>query len=170
MSNQLIIRPETSADAAAIYDITKRAFAPMPYAGGDEQELITTLRDGGALTISLVAEVAGVLVGHIAFSPATSDDGAAGWFALGPVSVDPDWQKRGIGGALITAGFARLKAINAAGCILTGNPAYYQRFGFKPCPDLAPLREPAPFFMAIELGGNFPKARFAFHPLFYNEG
>jgi putative acetyltransferase len=170
MTSQLTIRSETPADEAAIYDITKRAFAPMPYAGGDEQELITTLRDGGALTISLVAELEGVLVGHIAFSPATSDDGAAGWFALGPVSVDPDYQKQGIGGALIKAGFARLNALDAAGCILTGNPTYYQRFGFKPCPDLAPLREPAPFFMAIELGGKRPTARFAFHPLFYNEG
>jgi putative acetyltransferase len=170
MKSELTIRPETHGDEAAIYDITKRAFAPMPYAAGDEQELITTLRNGGALTLSLVAEMDGVLVGHIAFSPATSEDGASGWYGLGPVSVDPDHQNQGIGGALIEAGFTQLAAVNAVGCILTGNPAYYQRFGFKPCPDLAPVREPAQFFMALAFGGKLPGARFAFHPLFYGEG
>jgi putative acetyltransferase len=168
MTENMIIHPETPADFAAIYDITKRAFAPMPYAGGDEQDLIDALRAGGALTLSLVGELDSDVVGHIAFSPATSDDGAMGWYALGPVSVEPRLQKQGVGGALIKAGLARLVDLGAAGCILTGNPLYYIRFGFKLCPELAPEREPAQFFMAIELGGVLPSARFAFHPLFYD--
>jgi putative acetyltransferase len=170
MTAKLSIRLETPADCAAIYDLTKRAFASMPYAGGDEQDLIDTLRAGGALTVSLVAKLEGAVVGHVAFSPATSEDGAADWYALGPISVDPRVQKQGIGGALIMEGFMRLRQLGAAGCILTGNPLYYQHFGFKLCPNLAPHREPAQFFMAIELGSTLPTGRFGFHPLFYAEG
>jgi putative acetyltransferase len=40
----MIIRPEAPGDEAAIFDLTRRAFAPMPYAGGDEQDVIDRLR------------------------------------------------------------------------------------------------------------------------------
>ena len=43
------IRPEQPGDEAAIYDLTKRAFAPMPFAGGDEQDLVNALRDAGCI-------------------------------------------------------------------------------------------------------------------------
>ena len=54
---QAIIRDERRGDVRAIYDLTKRAFAPMPFAGGNEQDLINIVRDAGALSISLVAEI-----------------------------------------------------------------------------------------------------------------
>jgi putative acetyltransferase len=163
------IRPETAADEKAIYDLTKAAFAPMPYAGGDEQDLVNRLRDRGALVLSLVAVQGEAIVGHVAFSPAFAQDGSAGWYALGPVAVAPPHQHQGVGGLLITAGLTQLKAWNAAGCILTGNPAYYTRFGFESCPDLAPSCEPAQYFMIVPLGNKKPTSIMAFHPLFYNE-
>jgi putative acetyltransferase len=168
--NTISIRPEQAADHAAIYDITKRAFAPMPYAGGDEQDLIDTLRAGGALTLSLVAVEGDRVVGHVAFSPATAADGSPNWFALGPVSVAPEVQSKGIGGMLIHAGIDRLKAMNASGCILTGNPKYYARFGFLPFPELAPACEPAQYFMILPLAVTSPTSTMAFHPLFYANG
>jgi putative acetyltransferase len=67
------------------------------------------LRAAGALTISLVAEIDGQVVGHIAFSPVTVSDGATGWYGLGPVSVLPDYQKQGIEKALINEGLSSLK-------------------------------------------------------------
>jgi putative acetyltransferase len=166
----LTLRPETLGDHAAIYALTKRAFAPMPYAGGDEQDLINALRDAGALTLSLVAIQNDALVGHIAFSPAFAADSSPGWFALGPVSVAPEVQSQGIGAALIKAGIADLEARGAAGCILTGNPQYYTRFGFVLFPDLAPKEEPAEFFMILPMGVAEPTARMAFHPAFYEGG
>jgi putative acetyltransferase len=165
--NTITIRPETSADQAAIYDVTQRAFAPMPYAGGDEQDLIDTLRAGDALTLSLVAVEGDRVVGHIAFSPAIAADGSTSWFALGPVSVAPDVQSYGIGAMLIREGIDRLKAMDASGCILTGNPKYYTRFGFLPFPDLAPACEPAQYFMILPLAVLKPTSIMAFHPLFY---
>jgi len=162
-----VIRDEQPEDQAAIHGLTQRAFAPMPFAAGDEQDLIDALRAAGALSLSLVAILDGKLVGHIAFSPAGTEDGQSGWYALGPVSAEPDLQRSGIGSALIRAGIQRLAAIGASGFILTGNPAYYSRFGFRPCPDLCPPEDPAEYFMVLPLGDEAPSSRFAFHPLFH---
>lgn len=162
-----VIRDEQPDDLAAIHDLTRRAFAPMPFAAGDEQDLIDALRDAGALSLSLVATIDGKLVGHIAFSPATTEDGGSAWFALGPVAVEPNLQKQGVGSALINSGIQRLGAAGASGFILTGNPAYYTRFGFKPRPDLCPPEDPAEYFMVLALGDEEPSSRFAFHPLFH---
>jgi putative acetyltransferase len=162
------IRPETPADHAAIYDLTKRAFAPMPYAGGDEQDLINQLREAGALAISLVAELDGRIVGHIAFSPAFAADGSEGWYALGPVSAEPELKHQGIGSAIIKAGIAMLRERDAAGCVLVGSPAYYTRFGFRPFPDLCPKGEPAEFFQILPLRTQIPTEVVGFHPLFHD--
>ncbi|MEO0577369.1 MAG: N-acetyltransferase, partial [Pseudomonadota bacterium] len=84
----MIIREETATDYASIRAVTIDAFRGMPHAGGDEQDVIERLRAADALSLSLVATDNNDVVGHIAFSPAESADGAASWFALGPVSVD----------------------------------------------------------------------------------
>ncbi len=94
---QATIRDERLEDIPAIYDITKRAFAPMLFADGNEQNLINAVRDAGALSISLVAEIDSMVVGHVAFTPATAADGSPGWFGLGPVAVEPERQRKGIG-------------------------------------------------------------------------
>ena len=85
---------------------------------------------GGELTVSLVAETDG-LVGHVAFSPVLIADGSAGWYGLAPVAVLPEWQRRGVGAALIRRGLAILGARGAAGCVVLGDPAYYGRFGYN---------------------------------------
>ncbi|MGB7405619.1 MAG: N-acetyltransferase [Pacificimonas sp.] len=167
MPNAPIIRPERSEDSQAIHALTKAAFAPMLFAGGNEPDIVDALRDAGALTLSLVAEQGGEIVGHVAFSPMTSDDGAEGWCALGPVSAAPDRQKQGIGRALIEAGLDELRAKGAAGCALTGNPLYYRRFGFEVTPDICPPGEPAEYFMTLPLAAPPPSATLHFHPIFH---
>jgi putative acetyltransferase len=164
---EIVVRPEEPRDFAAIHDLTLRAFAPMSFSAGDEPDLINTLRSAGALTFSLVAERKGGITGHVAFSPAYADDKSDGWFALGPISVEPSLQRQGIGTQLIRNGIDRLRAIDAAGCILVGDPSYYPRHGFRPFPDLAPEREPAEYFMILPLGISRPVARMRFHPAFY---
>lgn len=160
------LRPETPADADAIRALTQRAFAGRPYASGTEAALVDALRLAGALTLSLVAEEGGQILGHIAFSPAT---GAADWFALGPISVEPARQRQGIGTALIQAGLDALRAQGARGCILIGDTGYYARHGFAPRPDLCPPGEPAAHYM-IHAFGPAPTAPLAFHPIFHEAG
>ncbi len=141
----------------------------MPYAGGDEQDIVDRLRSVDALTVSLVAVVDDELVGHVAFSPAKSADATGPWFTLGPVSVLPGHQRSGIGSALIRAGLARIEAAGAAGCILTGNPDYYRRFGFELSPANAPQQDYAEFFMIRSFTLARPKGALRFHRAFYGD-
>ena len=88
----MIIRSETPSDIEAIYDVTKAAFEYHPSSRQVEHFIIRDLRAAGALSLSLVSEVDGRIVGHIAFSPVTISDGTPHWYGLGPVSVLPDFQ------------------------------------------------------------------------------
>jgi putative acetyltransferase len=162
----MIVRPETSDDRVAIGNVIRAAFAGKPYAAGDEAELVDVLRDAGALTVSLVAELNGAVVGQVALSPATPSDRRAGWYALGPVSVLPELQGRQIGSALVWAGLRSFTALGAEGCILTGDPQYYVRFGFALAPANLPQGEPREFFQVKLLGGQMPTGPIAFHPAF----
>jgi len=161
------IRAENSADHEAIHTITEMSFRGMPYADGDEQDLINRLRTVGALTLSLVAVAEGVVVGHIAFSPVNAMDESQPWFALGPVSVLPDRQGKGIGSALIEQGLTHIRGLGALGCILTGNPAYYRRFGFELAPQNAPPDEPQEFFMLKLFAPGAARSTLHFHDSFY---
>jgi putative acetyltransferase len=161
------IRHECAEDAQAIHDLTARAFAPMPFAGGDEQLLPARFRSANVLALSLVAELGGKVIGQLTLTPAIAADSAPGWFALGPISVDPDYQKHGIGSRMIAAAIGWLKSKNAAGCALVGNPAYYGRFGWRPAPDLTPAGEPAEYYQILPLADAEPKTIISFHPLFY---
>ena len=96
VTDKVLIRNETSADVSAIADVTVAAFKTLAISNHTEQFIIAALRAAKALTVSLVAEVDGRLVGHIAFSPVTISDGSPNWYGLGPVSVLPEWQRRGI--------------------------------------------------------------------------
>jgi putative acetyltransferase len=126
----ILIRPEALTDHDAIYDVTKRAFAPMPYAGGNEQDLVNVLRNVGALSLSLVAEQHGKVVGHVALSPVAHESGVEEWFGLGPISVEPALQRQGVGGMLISEAKTWMNARKARGCILVGDTKYYSRHGF----------------------------------------
>lgn len=162
-----IIRSERSADAEAIRHVTLEAFRNMPFADGDEHELVGALRDSGALVVSLVAELDGSIIGHIAISPATAADGSMGWYALGPVSVRPDFQRAGIGSALIEEAMRQIESLGAGGCILTGDPNFYARFGFISAPEAAPSDEPAEYFMIRTMNGSQAQGPFRFHEAFH---
>jgi putative acetyltransferase len=110
------------------------------------------------------------MVGHVAFSPAVPADHAKGWYTLGPVSVEPDVQRQGIGEALIRTGLRSLQALNATGCIVLGDTNYYSRFGFLKAPDLSPAADYAEHFMVLSLTGQTPACRFGFHTAFEPEG
>ena len=162
----LLLRREREADAAKIHAITDAAFRGMPYASGDEAAIVDRLRRSGGLALSLVALIDDDLIGHVAFSPAVAADGSAPWFALGPVSVRPDQQRQGVGSALIRRGLKLLADDNALGCILVGDPAYYQRFDFKLAPDNSPSQDYAPYFMLCRFAQTQPSGTLSFHDAF----
>ena len=166
-SERLRIEPERPGDALEIGRITTAAFAPMPFSEGDEARVIEALREAGALSLSLVAIAAeGELVGHVAFSPVRIDGRAGDWYGLGPVSVAPSMQRRGIGIALITEGLDRLRGLDAGGCVLLGNPDYYRRFGFVSDPAVTYQGRPNRYFQRLVLRGPAAKGDVSFHPAF----
>lgn len=126
----MLIRAERPADIDAIRDLTGRAFMGMPYRQGTEAPIIRLLRQSGDLALSLVAEEDGTVIGHVAFSPVRIGGASGKWFGLGPISVEPARQRSGIGKALIKSGLEILKAQDAAGVALIGDPDVYRSSGF----------------------------------------
>ncbi len=111
-----------------------------------EADLVDTLRRDGDLVLSLVAEIGGVIGGHIALSKLTSPVGA---LALAPISVAPHLQRQGVGSALVTAALERAAGLGYAIVFVLGDPRYYARFGFST--DTAEQFDcefAGPFFMA----------------------
>ena len=123
------IRREKLIDIKSIHALHTAAFGRR-----DEAVIVDDLRADGALWLSHVAELEGEIIGHAAYSPAIVADAAREhlFLALGPIAVLPRWQRRGVGAALIKAGF---QAVNDAGIgllFLVGHTDYYPRFGFQP--------------------------------------
>ncbi len=154
----------------AITEVTVAAFATLALSNHTEQFIIAALRAAKALTISLVAEVAGRVIGHIAFSPVTISDGTPNWYGLGPVSVLPEYQRQGIGKALILEGLSRLKKMKAKGCCLVGHPGYYGKFGFNNTPGLGHEGVPPEAFFALSFDGHIPQGTVTFHDGFKADG
>ncbi len=163
----MIVRPEREEDIDAIRALTETAFKTAPHADGTEHLIIDRLRAAGALTLSLVAEAGGAIVGHVAFSPVALSDGSEDWYGLGPISVDPARQGEGIGGKLIREGLERLKALGATGCVLLGDPVYYSRFGFEPDPKLTLDGVPPEYFMRVAFSPVYGEGTVSYHPGFY---
>jgi putative acetyltransferase len=161
----MIIRPEASGDEQAIHDLTQTAFANMWFSDGTECSIIDALRKDGDLTLSFVAVEGDRIVGHVAFSP-VKIEGHDGWFGLGPISVSPDLQRRGIGKALIGTGLNQLRQRGANGCALIGDPGYYSQVGFVSNGKLQHGDLEAQYVQFIVFQGPEPSGRLKFAPGF----
>lgn len=170
MKPDATIRNETSVDASAISEVTVAAFNTLAISNHTEQFIIEALRADNALTVSLVAEMEDRVIGHIAFSPVTISDGTLDWYGLGPVSVLPEYQRQGIGKALIREGLAQLRGMHARGCCLVGHPEYYKKFGFDNVPKLVYEGVPPEVFFAMSFDGNIPQGTVTFHKGFKADG
>jgi putative acetyltransferase len=123
----LTLRPETPSDVSAISAVLRASF-PTPL----EAELVERLRSDGDLAVSLVASVAGEIVGHVAFSK-TEVVGGAGvrpvaWLA--PLAVLEPNRRRGIAQGLVLAGIELSRTQGYDYAVVVGEPSYYARFGF----------------------------------------
>ena len=169
---KLFIRNENLGDAKQIHDLTREAFGPQPYSSHTEQFIVDALRQANALTVSLVAELDAAelnsqLVGHVAISPVSITNGSDAWFGLGPISVHPTVQGKGVGSRLMAQSLGDLRKLGAAGCVLLGNPAYYSRFGFEPVDGLILADVPKEYFQALLLNSEiFPQGEVSYHAAF----
>ena len=160
-----MIREERADDAEAIAELIERAFAKARHSDGTEALIVARLRAAGTLSVSLVNEIDATIVGHVAFSPVAIER-VDRWFGLGPVAVAPQHQGAGIGAALIETGLERLRANGANGCVVLGDPHYYDRFGFRAVGGLVYPGAPAPYFQALAFSGMPPRGKVRYHPAF----
>ena len=157
-----IFRPETQKDYATVEFLTREAFWNKYQPGCSEHYLLHILRGKPAVVTELcdVCEMDGEIVGHIFYTRAqiVSDTGEAfPVLTFGPISVRPDMQGQGIGSRLIRSTMQRAAGMGYAGVVITGNPAYYHRFGFRPAADFGILYEDGssfPELMAAALGNS----------------
>lgn len=165
-----IIRPEKPSDVAAIHALTEAAFLNTPHTSHTEQFIVDALRHAGALSISLVAEEGGTVVGHVAVSPVSISDGSRGYFGLGPISVSPERQGQGIGSLLMQSALRLLRERGAAGCVLLGYPEFYHRFGFKPEAELILPGARAENFQVVSFGSTVSRGVVTYHEAFRARG
>lgn len=163
---QIIIRNEKTEDTQAIDVLTQLAFKGVEHSLQTESAIIDVLRNEGALTISLVAELQGNIVGHIAFSPVLINAQQGHWYGLGPVSVHPHLHNQGIGTALIKEGLKRLKQHHAHGCVVLGSPVYYRKFGFTSHHMLRYGTVPPEYFQSLLLSGQPQAGEVTYHAAF----
>lgn len=166
------IRAENHSDITEIETLIYRAFENHPHhepgAKPTEHLIANKLRDAKVLSLSLVCEDQTGIIGHIAFSPILINGEESVWYGLGPVSVMPERQGEGIGGALICEGLSQLKTQGIEGVVLLGEPKYYGRFGFESQPNLTFPGAPSEYFLAISLANNIPTGEVAYHSAFFD--
>ena len=164
------IREEAPHDISAIEAVTVAALLNAAHTDHTEQFMVGALRNSGQLSVSLVADDSGTIIGHVALSPVAVSDGAARWYGLGPLSVAPEHQGRGVGAKLMERALAELRKLDACGCVVLGDPSYYARFGFKVERSLILPGVPPEYFQAISLGGPFPSGIVSYHESFAAQG
>ncbi|MGE8414306.1 MAG: GNAT family N-acetyltransferase [Pseudomonas sp.] len=166
----LIIRNEQPNDIPAIEQVTREAFLSEAHSSHTEQYIVNALRNAGVLTLSLVAEDNGMVIGHASISPVTFNNGQTRWYGLAPVSVVPARQGQGIGSRLIRQLLEQLQGQGAAGCVVLGDPGYYSRFGFEAGQGPVLAGVPAEYFQALSFMGPCPVGEVSFHPGFDAQG
>ena len=165
----MIIRPECPDDYHAIRQILIAAFADHPYSHQTEHLIVEALRASNALTVGLVAELDGDVVGHIAFSTVKINDTDSSWLGLGPVAVLPSLQRQGIGKALVEEGLKAIRGLGAQGCVLVGDPVFYERFGFRNDPALEMKGVPSQYVLCLPFVQQVPQGHVSHHPAFFVE-
>lgn len=153
----MLVRQERVKDYKEVYKLIKDAFASAEHADGNEQDLVEDLRKGDAFIpeLSLVAEVDKELIGHILFTKAKvgNDD----VLVLAPLSIKPEYQKQGVGTALINEGHKIAKEMGYQYSLVLGSETYYPRVGYIPAKQfgiVVPKGIPDENFMAIKLQEN----------------
>lgn len=126
------IRVATNFDRDDIHSVHWSAFAE------GEREIVSKLavnllsEETTPQTISLVAEIEGIVVGHVAFSPVAIDNNENfQGYILAPLGVKPDHQKRCLGSKLIKSGMQQLSRMGVGILFVYGDPKYYSKFGFS---------------------------------------
>ena len=143
MPNTIEIRESVAGDASVI-----EALYPEAFPDEDLLPLVCDLLPDVAVATSLVGVVDSRVVGHAIFTKCGVLGSDVRTSLLGPLAVAPAWQRQGVGSAIVRVGLRRLEDMGVSLVFVLGDPAYYERLGFRP----EPLVEP-PFRLPAEYDG-----------------
>lgn len=157
----ILIRQETAADYEAVFQLIKAAFANEEFSDHKEHYLVQRLRKSEAFVpeLSLVAEYKNAVVGHILLTKISIEDEQNQYesLALAPVSVLPDFQRKGVGRQLIEQSHTIAGRLGFTSVVLLGHEDYYPRFGYQPTYRFGirlPFDAPKENCMVVELTAN----------------
>ena len=163
----ITVRAQEWDEHKRIASVITRAFAGHPHSDGSEAAIYERLFACLETVASYVAVTdTGRIVGHIVFSEVRINGQPCRWCGLGPLSVLPRWQRRGVGCALVEEGLAGLRRMNWDGCVVLGDPAFYGRFGFRHDPRLVYPGPPPEYFQRIVLNGRKPQGEVSYSRAF----
>jgi len=164
----MLIRAEKKSDRDSVSTVNLLAFETP-----SEANLVAALRQQANPVVSLVAEVDGVVIGHIIFSPVSiSDHPNLKVMGLAPMAVTSEHQRKGVGSALVRAGLEQCRNLGYVAVVVPGHPDYYPRSGFLPSSRFGIDSEydvPEELFMAMELQPDALSGivgRVRYHPAF----
>ena len=164
------VREEEKRDRDSVHALNVAAFETPA-----EANLVDALREQARPVLSLVAEEAAGIVGHVMFSPVSLTGQAdRRIMGLAPMAVAPEHQRKGIGSALVRAGLERCRDLGFGAVVVLGHPSFYPRFGFQPAARFGVACEydaPTEAFMLIELVPGYMRGATGtvqFHPAFRN--
>lgn len=154
-NTEILIRPERTEDYSKIELLVKEAFASAEHSDGDEHNLVCRLRqtEDYIHELSLVAIENDMIVGYIMFSRIFIDGRIA--VAPAPVAVAVEFQRKGIGSLLVTAGHDIARRLGYSCSVVLGSPDYYSRFGYLKASVygiMAPFDIPDEYYMVCGLG------------------
>lgn len=155
----MTIRQENAKDYDDVYEVVKKAFECAEHSDGNEQDLVNALRQNDAYIpeLSLVAEIDSKIVGHILFTKVKIAHSIQ--LALAPLSVLPEYQRRGIGTALIQEGHKQAQKLGYGYSIVLGSEKYYPKVGYLPARNYGifpPFDVPSENFMVYPLTKDAP--------------
>jgi predicted N-acetyltransferase YhbS len=166
------IRTEQPSDYQAVEPLIRRAFVESGLSDGSEAELVAQLRQDPKFIpeLSIIATHEDLIIGHVLLTPMKIGSNAKDFLALAPVSVLPEFQKRGVGKALIEEGHKRAKQLGFSGVVVVGHGPYYASLGYST--DLAkdmvfPFEVPSDSTLYLGLNGKpAPMGEITYLPAF----
>ena len=173
MIEKIILREEEKKDFFENENLTREAFWNVYKPGCDEHFILKLLRNYESYIkeLILVAVFENKIIGNIVYSKMYKKGKISNEIiCFGPISVLPEYQKKGIGTLLIKTTFKKAIDLGYKAVLITGNKNYYKRFGFKPAFDYDihlegnKIEDRAEYFMAKELEEGFLNK----HPGVYN--
>lgn len=164
--NKIMVRIEEKRDHRAVEELTRKAFFREERieklgVGCTEHYMVHKLREeDGIMDLNFVAEIDGKVVGHVIYSNSHVVNDHGERFQVinfGPLSVLPEYQKQGVGSALMKHSIEEAKRLGYGGILFFGHPTYYPRFGFVEAKEFSIKSKWGnfPAFMAMELKQGF---------------